>query len=252
MGFVRDFVEGVVDTVTYVVEEAKEKVEEAVNAIFGGTGGGCISSSSGSSESEHATKIAGELAKMKEKMDQSTRGYEEKIMEYVNRSMDSFMKAVESLNEQTFGGEALHINVEAITEKNEKLKTQVIGCLGKTINERLVQTDRELSAILEERDDKKRNEAFHAFVKRVQKDAIIALKKEIETTVRAQSEVISSEIETRQKEVNARLEESAREFTEILEMKERNDAELQQKQFGYMYESALCDFLLREVGGQGA
>lgn len=72
---------------------------------------------------------------------------------------------------------------------------------------------------------------------------------EIDKTVNAQSEVVSKEIKARQKEVDARMEESIRELTEIMEVKEKSESELKKKQVDYMYQSALCDLLLAEVEG---
>lgn len=73
------------------------------------------------------------------------------------------------------------------------------------------------------------------------------LKVEIEKTVSAQSEVVSKEIKTRQKEVDKRMEESLRELTEIMEVKEKSESDLKRKQIDYMYQSALCDLLLSAV-----
>ena len=87
----------------------------------------CVGHSSGPSKDElHAQKIANELAEMKEKMSESTSIQESNIIEYINRSMNSFVKEVEELNKKSFGGETLSINVDAIKKKNESLKKQVL------------------------------------------------------------------------------------------------------------------------------
>lgn len=210
----------------------------------------CVGNAPGPSASEqHAKKVAEELAEMKEKSGKSSSETERKIMDYINRSMDSFMIEIEKINQQSFFGEKLNINTKAIREKNEQLNKQVVGCISSVLNTRLVQTDKELSTILEERDDKKRKENFEKFVERVKKQALSKLKTKIEKTVKAQSEVVSKEIKIRQKEVDARMEESIRELTEIMEVKEKSESELKKKQVDYMYQSALCDLILAEVEG---
>lgn len=170
-------------------------------------------------------------------------------MEYINRSMDSFMIEIEKINQQSFFGEKLNINTKAIREKNEQLNKQVVGCISSVLNTRLVQTDKELSTILAEKDDKKRKKNFDKFVKRVQKSALDKLKTKIEKTVKAQSEVVSNEIKTRQKEVDARMKESIKELTEIMEVKEKSDSDVKKKQIDFMYQSTLCDLLLAEIKG---
>lgn len=170
-------------------------------------------------------------------------------MDYINRSMDSFMIEIEKINQQDFFGEKLNINTKGIREKNEQLNNQVVGCISSVLNSRLVQTDKELSTILEERDEKKRKKNFSAFVEKVKKQALRKLRTEIEKTVKAQSEIVSKEIKTRQKEVDARMAESIKELTEIMEIKEKSESKLKKKQVDYMYQSALCDLILAEVEG---
>lgn len=166
----------------------------------------CVGNASGPSESEqHAKKVADELADMKERIHVSTSQQENEIIDYINQSMNVFMKEIEQLNKQSFAGEYLKINTSAIKKKNEELKSRVVGCVGNVMDERLVQTDKELSAILEERKDKKRKKNFEAFIKRVKKDALEQFKKEVEKTVASQSKVVSDEIRIRKKEVKKRL-----------------------------------------------
>lgn len=210
----------------------------------------CVGNSSGPSDSEqHARKVANELAEMKEHTRESSVKTEKKIMSYINSTMDSFMNDIDKLNKQTFFGEKLDINTEAIRDKNEKLNNQVVGCISNIMDTRLVQTDKELSTILEEKDDKKRKKNFDDFVGRVKKDALNDLKVKIEKTVKAQSEVVSKEIKTRQKEIDFKMQESIKEMTNIMEMKEKSETELNKKQIEYMYQSSLCDILLMEVRG---
>ena len=138
----------------------------------------CVGNASGPSESEqHAKKVADELADMKERIHVSTSQQENEIIDYINQSMNVFMKEIEQLNKQSFAGEYLKINTSAIKKKNEELKSRVVGCVGNVMDERLVQTDKELSAILEERKDKKRKKNFEAFIKRVKRMLWSNLKK---------------------------------------------------------------------------
>lgn len=210
----------------------------------------CVGHSSSRRDSEeHAKKVANELATMKENTEKTSTAIEQEIMADINASLDSFLRDIESENTKSYYGEYLKINVKAIREKNEQLNKQVIGCISNVMNRRLVQTDNELKVILEEKDDKKRKKSFEEFVSRVQRQALDKLKKEVEKTVRAQSEVVSKEIQGRQKEINKRLEETIAEMTEIMDVKQKSDIELERKQIDLMYQSSLCDYLLLECEG---
>lgn len=232
-----------------IISSIVDGIGDVVSGIFC-SDSCCVGNSPGPSDSEqHARKVANELAEMKERTRESSVKTEKNIMGYINSTMDSFMLEIDKLNKQTFYGEKLNINTEAIRDKNEKLNNQVVGCISNVMNTRLVQTDKELSTILEEKDDKKRKKNFERFVGRVKKDALGKLKVKIEKTVKAQSEVVSKEIKTRQKEVDAKMKESIKEMTEIMEIKEKSETELNKKQIEYMYQSSLCDIILAEVKG---
>ncbi len=215
--------------------------------IFGGGDGCCVGDAPGPSESEtHAKKIADELASMREVSSSDSKDQEQDLIDDINSSMNEFLEDIEELNKKKFDGESLRINVDLIKEKNEKLKLQVVGSISNELSRRLVMTDRELSAILAEKDDAKRKKNFDAFVQRVKKDSLRKLKENIEKTVAEQSKVVSDEINIRKKEVEQRLNENIKELSEIVEIKKKNSSELEKKQFEYMYQSALCSILLDE------
>lgn len=256
MGAVGDFIGESIEMAGYALEEACDTARYTASDIFGSSSGGGVSSSSRLSASVHDLMIANELAAMREKMEKRSTEWENRRLEEITQSMGHFMKEIESLNKDKFCGESLRIDVEAIAKKNEALKKRLVGCMSNVMKARLVQEDEELHVILKERDDKKRNKEFDAFVERIQRQAIEKFKKRAEQTVKAQSDVISAEIKTRQKEVSGRLEESMKEYAEVIAAQANNE-KLQQKQLGFMYESALCDCLLREAGalpweGKGA
>ena len=214
---------------------------------FCGDSGCCVGNAPGPSESEtHAKKVAEELAKMRESTSASSKEQEEDLIDDINISMKAFLGIIEELNKKRFDGESLRINIDLIKEKNEQLKKQVVGSISEVLNSRLVLTDKELSAILAEKDDSKRKKNFEAFVQRVKKEALKKLKQNIEKTVAEQSKIVSDEIETRKKEVNQQLNETVKELSEIVEIKKKNSSDLEKKQFEYMYQCALCNILLDE------
>lgn len=214
---------------------------------FCGDSGCCVGNAPGPSESEtHAKKIAEELANMRETCSANSRDQEEDIVDQINSSMKEFLGVVETLNQKNFDGESLRINTDLIKEKNERLKMQVVGSISNVLNNRLVLTDRELSAILAEKNDEKRKKNFESFVERVKKEALKSLKENIKKTVAEQSKTVSDEITIRKKEVNQRLDETVKDLSEIVEIKKRNSSELEKIQFEKMYQYSLCGILLEE------
>ena len=105
-----------------------------------------------------------------------------------------------------------NINIDNIVRKNDELKKNVVGFIGRRLDDRLVLTDKELSIILKEENDKKRARNFDVFVIEVRKKAVEDLIQTIQRTMEAQSEVIETEIQSRLKEVNMSLKEEVAEY----------------------------------------
>lgn len=222
--------------------------------IFGGSGGGgggCGYHPGPSETESHAKKISDELAEMKANIRKSSEKIERDIIESINTSMTELIRILEGMNRESYGGKSLNINISGIKQKNEELKKQVIGHIGNVMDERLVQTDRELSVILEERDDDKRGKNFDRFCKKVQKQSLMSLKTQIISTVKQQEEMIRGEIQTRLDEVDRSMKEAMKSYSELVDAKEKDDEALKIKQVEYMYKRELFHILIGELNDGG-
>ena len=216
--------------------------------IFG-SGGGC-GYHPGPSESEaHAKKIAGELETMKNNIRESSEKKETEIIDYINKSMEALIKLLDEVNKKQYGGKTLNINIKGIRQKNDDLKKDVVGYIGNVMDDRLVLTDPELSVILEERDDEKRNKNFDAFCVRVQKSALDGLSKMIESTVRKQEEMIRKEIELRLNEVDKNMKSATEAYTNIVNVKEKDESKMAETRIQYIYQHEISEILLDQLGG---
>lgn len=189
-----------------------------------------------------AVDVSNELAEIKENTRIHTSEIEKKIIDFMDNGTNEIIAEIEKHNVDDFGGKSLNINIKGIRQKNEALKKDVIGHFGDDIDKRLVQTDKELSLILKEKDDKKRKRNFDDFVKRVYDDAFANLKKQIEKTVNEQRETIEQEIKTRLEEVNKSMSTAENSYNEILAKKEKNE-DMAAKQINIMYENELFSIL---------
>lgn len=213
------------------------------------TSGGCGYHPGPSETEAHAKKIADELAVMKENIRESSEKKEKEIIDYINKSMNDLIKLLTDVNKKQFGGKSLNINISGIRANNEDLKKEVVGYIGNIMDERLVLTDKELSVILEERDDKKRNKNFDSFCARIQKQALDGLRAKIESTVRKQEQMIRHEIESRMNEVDKSMKAATKAYTDIVDIKEKNESKMAETQIKYYYQYEITEILLDELGG---
>lgn len=210
--------------------------------------GNCGDTSSGkTAKIDHTAIINNELAEMRNRSATDAKKQEEDIITDINESMKDFIKWLEDVNRQKIGGRNLNINIDKIKELNEALRKKVVGFIGKRLDDKLVMTDPEVSTILAETDDAKRKKNFDDFYDNRLREAIREMIKEIETSVREQSEAIEREIQNRINELNNNMAQETRAFEEIKKLKDKEDSRLAEVQVDYMYYANLCDIMFDEL-----
>lgn len=208
----------------------------------------CVGYHPGPSESElHAKKIANELAAMKEKYRQKSETAEQQLMDSVSSSIEGLLDEIEKINNISFGGRTLNIDIVGIRRRNDELKNSVRGHIGNIFDERLVQTDKELSVILQERDDKKRGKNFDDFCLRIQRQAVSSLRDKIKRTVEEQSATINNAIRNRLAEVDNNMRSTKLAYDEILRSKEQGDAKREENITKHAYKYELCGLFLAQL-----
>ena len=209
------------------------------------SGGGC--SNYEDPQTKHAAVIANELADMKKKSTTDAKKQEDDIIKDINETMDEFIAWIKKENGKQYSGRSLNININKIEELNEELRNEVVGAIGKYLDEKLVMTDEDVNLILSETNDKIRKKNFEDFYQRTLRDAIRKLIKIIEDSVKKQSESIEQEIQNRINEVKKSMSEETNAFEELQKIKQQKDIGLAEKRVEYMYYENLCDIMFDQL-----
>ena len=204
---------------------------------------GNCSDSGGRGSDTHATKIANELAQMREKAKKEAKKQEQEIIKEINDSMSEFLNWLEGINSRKVGGRALSINIDRVKKLNKDMEDDVVGFIGRRLDDRLVATDSQVSVILAEPDDAKRKKNFDDFYDRIKHDAIRELIKEVESAVDRQSDSIEREIQLRMNEVQSSMKDELNALEELKEAQKSQKSEIFKKQAEYMYYEDLCDIM---------
>lgn len=204
----------------------------------------CVGYHSGPSDTElHAKRIADELAQMKTNKQIIWQKNEKMLLDQIGEEMTSLLSQLHQINQKKFGEKALNIDLDGINVRTDELKKKVIGYVGRVFEDRLVLTDKELSLIMEERDDDKRSKNFDAFCKKLQIQAISGLKKQIQASITAQNQIIIDTITNRLEEVDASIRHETEAYQALLKAKQEKDAKAP-IQMQHMYLHGLCEILL--------
>lgn len=213
----------------------------------------CVGYTPSRSDSEiHAEKIANELADMIERVDESTKKFVETLLPYLSEDINTLFAEIEQINDSSYGGKKLKIDLKTIEQKNKEMENQAKTLVGNMMRDRLVFTDPELAVILEEKDDKKRGKNFEKFVAKLRNKANEDLFKELEEIVKRQQAIISTEIESRLTEIDRSVQRSNEEFNKIIDLKQRDEPALEAEKIKYIYKRGVCDLILNEMNTQEA
>lgn len=193
---------------------------------------------------DFSTVVANELADMRRKATERAKTEEENILKNIDASLNDFIKWIETENQKDYDGTKLNLNIDKIKKLNDSMRNEVVGFIGKQLDNRLVKGDRELSPILAERDNKTRKRNFNAFYERVYREAILALVKKIDEEVHKQSDSIEREIQNRLNEVKRNMNDEVKAYEELQNIKLQEESKLAEKQTDYMYYENLCEILL--------
>ena len=161
--------------------------------------------------------------------------------------MSQFITYLKKINEGTYGGKKLNIKIDIIEREFEKLRQEVTSFVGKRMDDRLVLTDRELSVILEEKDDDERAKNFDSFYKKIHRKAVLDLSEKIEEVISKQFAIVDLEIRDRLKEVDMSMKIALSEYEQAEKLKKENSVEWARKNIDSMYKVTVADFLLNEL-----
>lgn len=230
-----------------VVETVGNFVVDTLDSIFGDSSSSSYTPGAVFSD-DHAKKVSDELAEMKEKQRERSQKAEDRIIDYVGKSMSDFINELDKINNMSYDGVVLNLNIKALKKKNDALINSIKGTLADYIDEKIIMTNNELSAILDERDDKKREKSFKAFCRKTQKNAVEMLKAKITKTIKDQEEMISKEIQSRISEVENSANEIQKNLNALQTSKKKNDSSHMTTIFEQMYISELCSILIDDIG----
>lgn len=225
---------------------------------------GCSYHPSRNDTADHAKKIADETAAMKTLARAKGReigkellgsrpssGQDKEISQTASGGLNSYMsqlmKFLSQYNQKEFGGKKLDLHLEKVQAEIKDLQEGVLDYIGDRLDERLVETDPELSVILQERDDETRKRRFDEFYSRIHREAVIELTHKVENVIGEQFNIVREEIGDRIGEVQGSMEKALRDY-QTAEKAMKEQERLPQEQIKEAeYDIALADILQKEL-----
>lgn len=232
------------NAISNIADKVKDKIEDikwGIESFFSTPSSSYTPSSSATSTTKSRANELAEFKKQQRKISEKT---EEEIADAIASSSETFIQYIEKVNERSFNGFALNLNIPEIKKENEKLKNSIKGTVAAQMDSRLVESDPDLSEIFDISDDKKRKKEFDAFCKQVKKESGIILRNKIERTVNTQNASIRKKIQSRIDTVKELADNSTYELQKLQAEKEKGDQKVSSVKYDLMYISELCSILM--------
>ncbi|WP_294155798.1 hypothetical protein [uncultured Selenomonas sp.] len=165
----------------------------------------------------------------------------------LNNYMAQLMKFLDQYNQREYGGKKLDLHLASVQEKIKDLQEGILDYIGDRLDERLVETDPELSVILQEMDDEKRKERFDEFYSRIHREAVKELTRKVENVVGEQFNIVREEIDERLGEVQNSMKKALRDYQSAEKTMVEQERLPQEQIKEAEYDIAMADTLQKEL-----
>ena len=208
---------------------------------------GCSYQPDRNNTADHAKKIADETAAMKKLAREEGRKIGQEALGSLNNYMAQLMKFLDQYNQREYGGKKLDLHLASVQEKIKDLQEGILDYIGDRLDERLVETDPELSVILQEMDDEKRKERFDEFYSRIHREAVKELTRKVENVVGEQFNIVREEIDERLGEVQNSMKKALRDYQSAEKTMVEQERLPQEQIKEAEYDIAMADTLQKEL-----
>ncbi len=208
---------------------------------------GCSYHPDRNNTADHAKKIADETAAMKKLAREEGRKIGQEALGSLNNYMAQLMKFLDQYNQREYGGKKLDLHLASVQEKIKDLQEGILDYIGDRLDERLVETDPELSVILQEMDDEKRKERFDEFYSRIHREAVKELTRKVENVVGEQFNIVREEIDERLGEVQNSMKKALRDYQSAEKTMVEQERLPQEQIKEAEYDIAMADTLQKEL-----
>lgn len=223
------------------------RVKEFFRKIFGKSSG---SSSGGKTESydpnkadlEATIKVQHALTEFRTDTQSRSEKLENNIVQESREYLDEFLADLRRYNKIQYGRKRLNLNLNSIERENRKTEDMIHGFIVKRVSKRISLDDEECTNILKMDPGKEKENALDAFYKKVLKEAISELSKELRNSMEKQTDNIEDKIQQRIDSIVEICETKSDEFERIQQVKESDEAKMECEQLRLSYFIALCDY----------
>ena len=168
---------------------------------------------------------------------------ENEVIKESREHLDSFIDDLRKYNNQIrYGRRRLNINISNIERENRKTEDKIHGFIVKRVIKRVSLDDDECTEILKMDKGDAKKEKFNVFYRKVLKEAVEELTKELQTGMEENTDRVCDTIQRRIDSIVDVCESKTEEFENIRKVKEKDEAAVEQEQLRLTHFVAMCEY----------
>ena len=191
-------------------------------------------------KAEQTMRINRSLDDLRQKMRENSRKVEDASLEATRETIDNLMSELQKINDTNYVGRKLNLNIERLKRENKKAEEVVHGCFAKYVGKRISLDDSECCEILEMEAGSDKERRMANFVKKVTKESLEEIQKQIKNSLMEQMENISAQVNDRLQTISFSAEEKVREYEEISKNKDEDEGKLEKTLLSAGSLASLC------------
>ncbi len=167
---------------------------------------------------------------------------ENAVIKHSRKHLDAFIDELRKYNQIKYGRRKLNINISNIERENRKTEDKIHGFIVKRVIKRVSMDDDECDEILRMDKGDAKKEKFNAFYRKVLKEAVGELSKELKDGMEEQTDRVCDTIQRRIDSIVDVCERKTEEFEKIRQVKESDEAAVEQEQLRLSHFVAMCEY----------
>lgn len=166
---------------------------------------------------------------------------EQEVLDMARESLDRTIQYLATINEKSYGGRKLNLNLQRVQRENRKTEDMIRGFIKKEVQKKVSLDNAKCLEILKMPAGAQKEREMTAYADSVLKQALNALTKKIETSMNKQCDNLLEQIQDRMEQVTSQVNEKVAKSLEISKMKEADEAKLQMEQSRIKYAVTIFD-----------
>lgn len=190
---------------------------------------------------EQTIRIQEELTTFRLKCERESDELEKGALKESRKNLDDMMDFLKSINEKSYAGQKLKINLERLQKDNRQTEDIINGYIKKRIQKRVSLDDDECLRILKMDVGSDKEKEMTNFLNKILQESMSGLIKEINKSLKKQLENVEDQINARIDSYTELSEEKMKAYQELERIKTSDEHELEEKIIGLEYKCALSD-----------